>query len=231
MGGTSATLHDPMVWETAFAYFIKAAAALFPLVNPFGVVPLFMSLTEEMKPVERFKLGSQACLVAAALMVSIMLIGEVFMQFLNVSLPSVRIAIGLIICYMGLAMLFARFPSEIPTAEQVLRSGKYAFMPLGFPGLSGAGALSIVIGFSSFMTNMPSFQEKVVGHTVAISAILAVCMISWLILLVASRFTRKSSRQGWEALGRAMGILKVCIGIQFAANGVISFMEMARASS
>jgi MarC family membrane protein len=231
MGGTMTTLHDPVVWDTAFAYFIKAAAALFPLVNPFGVVPLFMNLTEEMKPAERFKLATQACLAAAALMVSIMFIGEIFMQFLNVSLPAVRIAVGLIICYMGLAMLFAKFPSEIPTAEQVLHSGKYAIMPLGFPGLSGAGALSIIIGFSSFMTNMPGFQEKVVGHIVTISAILVVCVLSFLILLVASRFTRKAGRQGWEALGRAMGILKVCIGIQFAANGVISFMEMAKSSS
>src|SRR5262245_16146705 len=106
-------LHDPVVWDTAGRYFVRAAAALFPLVNPFGVVPLFMGLTEEMPVRGRILLATRACLAAAALMIIIMLIGEVFMQFLNVSLPAVRIAVGLIITYMGLAMLFARFPSEI----------------------------------------------------------------------------------------------------------------------
>jgi multiple antibiotic resistance protein len=222
-------MQDPAVsWESFPLYFFRAFMALFPLVNPFGVVTLFLGLTAKESKMVRVRVAARACLIAGILMAVILIAGEVVIEVLGVSAGAVRIAIGLIIAYMGFGMLFARIPSEIPTPEEALGLERFDFIPLGFPGLSGAGALSIMIGFATFIGNRPSLEEKTIGHVVAFSAIAAVLLVSFAILWIATRFSGKLSRQGWEALGRAMGILKVCVGVQFVVNGVKGFLDAAR---
>jgi len=156
----------------------------------------------------------------AGILVVFLLTGHLIMVFFGISIPGIRIAGGMVIGFLGFRMLF-------PNEEHISHEGKQeaiqkrdiSFSPLAMPSLSGPGAIATVITISSSIDGRHGY-DKLFAFTGVILAIMITAMVSWLVLRSAGFMQRLLGVNGVDSLSRIMGFLLVCIGIQFAINGV-----------
>jgi multiple antibiotic resistance protein len=203
-----------------FVWVGVALVALLPVINPVSTAVLLLSISAHLSQEERNRQITRACLYMIALLVGFLLAGHLIMVAFGISIPGIRIAGGMVIGFLGFRMLF---PDEGPiTGEgkhEAQQKRDISFSPLAMPSLSGPGAIAVVITMSSAIDGRHGV-DKVFAYTGVVLAIVITAAISWLILRGATGSRRILGVNGVDSFSRIMGFFLVCIGIQFAINGV-----------
>jgi multiple antibiotic resistance protein len=154
------------------------------------------------------------------ILVTFLLLGHFVMIAFGISVPGIRIAGGLVIGFLGFRMLF-------PDEGQITGEGKQeaqqksdiSFSPLAMPSLSGPGAIAAMITMSSSINGRHGIY-KFFAYAGVLAAIFITAILSWLVLRGAGTLRRFLGVNGVNSLARIMGFLLICIGAQFAINGV-----------
>ncbi|MDI9401306.1 MAG: MarC family NAAT transporter [Verrucomicrobiota bacterium] len=199
--------------------------SIFPMVNPFSTVPLFLALTVRMTLEERKKLGDTACRNATIIMLVGLFLGTLLLHFFNISVPSLRIAGGLVVSFLGFSMLFPTSNPDGINPISASQSGvNYAVIPLAFPSMAGAGSLATIMTISAINASKDTWAERIYSYTVSSLAIIIVGLLCFLVLRTSNRLKKFLGPEGLDAMTRIMGLIMVCIGVQFIATGVGEFM-------
>jgi multiple antibiotic resistance protein len=209
-------------------HYFLGVSSLFAIVNPFSSVPLFLSLTAGMSSGERRNQALRAAFYAAIIMVVTLFLGGAILAFFSISIAALRVAGGLIVAVLGFRMLFpdpAPAPIQVGESDRELRRD-YALIPLALPSLAGAGTIALVMTYSTSLAELPTHLAKAEGYAIALAAIATVACLAALILRASTGIARRLGGNGLEALTRIMGLLMVCIGIQFIGNGVKEFFNL-----
>jgi multiple antibiotic resistance protein len=215
-----------MQWTSTYLGYVAAAlAAILPIVNPLGAVPLVVSAAGHLPEDERRRQIGRACGYTFMLMSGFLIAGSLIMDFFGISLPGMRIAGGMIVAVLGFQMLFPNAPTVSKEVEQEAQhKADIAFTPLAMPGLSGPGTFAVVMSLSSQATAQQGF-DRIAAFLGVLSGIIAVVIISWLVLRAADRFNKVLGPTGTVALTRLTGFLMICIGVQFIINGLGAIMS------
>jgi multiple antibiotic resistance protein len=208
--------------ETAKDIFL-IVSALFPIVNPLGGSPIFLSLTKQCSPPTRRALSWRIALSSFVLLVGSYLVGTHVLAFFGISLPVVQIGGGLMIISGGWTMLNRRDEDEEErlNGHQTMRprdTFDHTFYPLTFPLTVGPGSISVAIALGA---NAPPHHEG--HHLVILAAIVGSLMIAVSIFL-CYRFADYLSRiigvTAMNVIMRLCAFLLICIGVQIMWNGV-----------
>jgi multiple antibiotic resistance protein len=198
------------------AEYFKFLTALIALLNPIGAVPIFINLTEQQTDVQRRRTARIAAITVAAVLVVSAFTGNLLLGFFGISIGAFRVAGGLLILLMALAMLQAK-PSPVRhTAEELQDSAQrenIAVVPLGIPLLAGPGAISTVILYASH-------GRGVLEDVLLTAAILFTAVLVWLCLRLAPYLARFLGRTGINVFTRIMGLIMASIGVEFMATGL-----------
>ncbi len=191
--------------------YLRLLGGLFAIVNPFGVVPVYLGLTRAHAVRERHRVGLVTALsVAAALLVALVL-GETLMRFFGIGIPSFRIAGGILVLLVAFSMLQNRPSPDNP--EDEADGNHIAVVPLAVPLLGGPGAITTVIVYGQ--------RGAGVLHQVAVAAtILIVALMVYAILRIAPVLARLLGRAGMDVLTRIMGLILAAIALEFIAAGL-----------
>ncbi|HXX31996.1 MAG TPA: MarC family protein [Myxococcaceae bacterium] len=197
-------------------FSLVALSAVFFVVDPLGVVPIFLAVTAGDSPEKMRSTARRASLTAFGLLTFFALFGTLLFKVAGISLGAFRVAGGILLLITGLDMLRAR-PSELKTSPEeeaeATRKEDVAIVPLAVPLLAGPGAIATVMVLMS--------RGK--GILVAVPVLLAVsvtCIASYLILRAASLVLRVLGQSGVSILQRVMGLILAAIAVQFVAEGV-----------
>ncbi|MCX6145505.1 MAG: MarC family NAAT transporter [Ignavibacteriales bacterium] len=197
-----------------------ALITLVPIINPVSTAFLLLGISAHLTPKERNRQITWACIYMTGILVTFLLLGHFVMIAFGISIPGIRIAGGLVISFLGFRMLF---PDEgkITREEkkEALQKSNISFSPLAMPSLSGPGAIAAVITMSSSIDGRHG-MDRVFAYTGIILAILITAILSWLVLRGAGFLRRILGVNGIDNLSRIMGFLLICIGAQFAIDGV-----------
>jgi multiple antibiotic resistance protein len=154
------------------------------------------------------------------ILVTFLLAGHLVMLVFGISIPGIRIAGGLVIGILGFRMLF---PDEdqlpVVVTQDAEQKPDISFSPLAMPSLAGPGAIATVITMSSAINGRHG-NDKPWAYAGVVIAIVVAAVVSWLVLRGAGGLRRILGMNGVSSLSRIMGFLLVCIGVQFAINGV-----------
>ncbi len=204
---------------------------LLPLANPLTTVALFIGLSGDMTRTERQR---QSRLTAIYVFVILMVAyygGQAVMGAFGISIPGLRIGGGLIVSSIGFSMLFHKTSlDDTPevdekSAELKRRATKdIAFVPLAMPTTAGPGTIAMVITIASSIGSYTRFEPWVLRVAPVLVAV-AIGVIVWLFLHSADLVMRFFGRSGIEAISRLMGFLLVCMGVQFAINGILEIIR------
>lgn len=197
--------------ETAF--LITAFATLFVVIDPPGLVPLFIALTRGMKPQRRRAMAQRACLIAAFLLLVFGLAGEAILAFVGISMPAFRIAGGILLFLTALDMLFER-RTQRREGQQAEPDHDPSVFPLATPLIAGPGAIAtmiLLVGQAG-----PDWTA-----TLWILGLMLVMMaVTFAFLLASPPLERLLGRTGTIVITRLLGMLLAALSVQFVIDGV-----------
>jgi len=193
-------------------------AALFPIVNPVGNAPIFLSLTRGASARTRATLARRIALNGFVLLVVSMLIGSYILAFFGISLPVVQVAGGLVLTATGWSLL-TRPPGEgsAEPAVETTHGGwlQQSFYPLTLPLTVGPGSLSVAVTLGA---NASGAAVPVLIASLLASAFIALTI--YLSYAWSERLERVLGESAINVFLRLSAFLLLCIGVQIVANGV-----------
>jgi multiple antibiotic resistance protein len=206
-------------------------AALFPIVNPIGSAPIFLSMTSGLTHDERKSLAGHISVNSVLLLLGSLFVGSHVLEFFGITLPAVRVAGGLVLTAFGWKLLQS---DEQQTADQ--RDGQAtnkriaprdSFYPLTMPLTVGPGSMSVAITLgsqrpkSADIAHLGSVIQLIGGAVVGILAIAATIYICY---RFGERMARALGTTGVSVVVRLSAFILLCIGIEILWNGISAFM-------
>jgi multiple antibiotic resistance protein len=196
---------------TAWQLFGEAFIVLFVIMDPPGVVPLFLVLTKRLDAPARSRAARQAVVVAIAVISVFAVFGQTILDYLGVSLAALQGAGGLLLLLIALDLLTGR--AEDPVATQDVN---VALVPLGTPLLAGPGAIVATMVFAQ--------QADTVAENVALAAaIVAVHVCIWAAMRYSLVLHRWLGDSGITLVTRIAGVLLSAIAVQLLAESILAF--------
>jgi multiple antibiotic resistance protein len=194
---------------------LVSLSAVFFVVDPIGVVPIFIAMTHGDGPEKMRATARRASVVAGALLVFFALFGTLLFKVAGVSLSAFRVAGGIVLLITALDMLRAR-QTEIRTspeeAQEATGKEDVAIVPLAIPLLAGPGAIATVMV-------LMSRASGAVPVVAVVLSILITMAVSYFLLRGAALVQRYLGQSGVAIVQRVMGLLLAAIAVQFIAEG------------
>ena len=196
--------------------YIKIFTSLLAIVNPLGVIPIFVSLTRSSTEQERRHIARTTSITVAVILIVAALIGKLLLNFFGVSIASFKVGGGILLLLMSIAMMQAKHTQSKQTpeeAEEAEEKQSIAVVPIAMPLLAGPGAISTVIIYAH-----ASFQPLQIS-VILISSVL-VALLTWGALIVANPLSKVMSKTAINIATRLMGLLLAAIAVEFIAGGL-----------
>lgn len=200
--------------------YIKIFTTLLAIVNPLGVVPIFVSLTGGLAEGERRHIARTTSIAVAVVLIFSALLGKPLLDFFGVSIASFKVGGGILLLLMAIAMMQAKHKQSNQTpeeAEEAEEKESIAVVPIAMPLLAGPGAISTVIIYAD-----QSAQPLHIGLIITIC--LLISLLSWAALNVANPLTRMLSKTGINIATRLMGLLLAAIAVEFISGGLMQLL-------
>lgn len=198
-------------------FAVLSFASLFVIVDPVGVIPVFLAMTPRNTPRERIKMAGLACLVSFVILAMFALTGTILLRIFGITFPAFEIAGGIILLLVGLDMLQARRTQVKQTREEQVEGtdkADIAVTPLAVPMLAGPGAVTVVLLLSSQASTW--FEKGVLVVNLFVVTALTFAILSF----VAAR-TRRLSVIALKVMVRLMGLILTAVAVQFIINGMV----------
>lgn len=196
--------------------FGEVLVTMLVILDPPGNVPIFLSVTQRLSEKERHKAAFLAVGTAFLVIALFAIGGQSILDYLNVSVPALRGAGGLLLLLVAMQLLYGRGEEnsyEIASPEQ---RTSVAMVPLGTPLLAGPGAIVATIVFFRQAEGTSEWLQVLAGMAVALSVTLIALRFSGLL----QRIVRQA---GVVLLARVAGMILAAIAVQMIADSVIEF--------
>ena len=201
-------------------------SALFPIVDPIGGAPVFLSLTRSYDTETRRQLARRITVNSFVLLVASFTVGSHVLSFFGISLPVVQVGGGMIVVASGWALLKQKDDNDrsavgrTVSGKDVLRD---AFYPLTLPLTVGPGSISVAITLGAnephnLGASLLSILAAAVGSAVVAASI-------YLCYAFADRLTLVLGPSGTNVIVKLTSFLLVCIGVQIVWNGASQLLR------
>jgi multiple antibiotic resistance protein len=186
----------------------ESFGALFPVVNPIAVIPVYLVMTANRPASERMRIALKSSLYVLAILLVFLFAGEPLLHHFGISLEALQIAGGIVVGLAGLQMVM----SEVQVSGEE-RPGDISFSPLAMPLLAGPGALGVLMGLEARRTSDVPSPGFVIG-------ILLVGLAVYACLMLGGQLVRFIGDAGIDALRRIFGLLVMAIGVEMVVHGI-----------
>ena len=180
------------------SYSLVAFSAIFFVIDPLGLVPIYIAITSRDPPEKRRRMARRATLVAFFLLSFFAVFGTLLFRAFGITLSAFKIAGGILLLITSLDMLRAQ-PSRTRSSPEETSEGDakddVAIVPLAMPLLAGPGSITITCGVTYALLRVADRIKKIMGHS------------------------------GIAVLERVMGLLLAAIAVQFMADGVVEVWQ------
>lgn len=202
--------------ELDITLYLQVAVTIFAIMDPFGLIPLFLAFTGSQSDEQRTKIIRRSVIATAIILVIAALAGKHVLSFFGIDIYSFQIAGGILLLIIALNMLQAKgsmLKSTPKEQDEAIAKEDISVVPLAMPLLAGPGTISMVIVFSSSM-------ETAGAKLTLIGIIIAVSLTVWPILLLSKWIGQKLGSTGINITVRIMGLILASIAVKFIVEGI-----------
>jgi multiple antibiotic resistance protein len=186
-------------------HILRSTIALLVVLNPIGIVPIYIALTQRMETTKRTQLSKTVIITSTALLFAFAIAGSLIFTVFGITFSSFMVAGGILLFIVAIELLTGggwRFVGSGISEET-------GIVPLAFPLLAGPGAITAVI---------ISFEST--GLVVTLFSISIAIGITYLILKHAERLHRVIGKRGSLIVTRVFAILIAAIAIEYIVDGI-----------
>ena len=205
--------------ETQF--FIFCLTTLFTLINPIGITPLLVVMTERFSKDERINIAKKGSLTAFTTLILFAILGSFIFNFFGITIEAFQIMGGILFFRNGLRMLDAKVGRSRTTPaeqEESQESDDIAISPIGIPLIAGPGAITATMLLSSQTPQLYSYATIGLSISVVLSFV-------YLILRNGDVLIRVLGTSIMRIIQRLMGLILLVIAVQFVINGTVSVLK------
>ncbi|MFO7962531.1 MAG: MarC family protein [Desulfobacterales bacterium] len=192
---------------------VSAAILLFLVMDPFGNIPVFMSILKLVPPERRQRIIFRELLIALFVLVVFLFAGPYFLNIMHISEPSLRIAGGIVLFLIAIKMVFGEMESMFKGSPQ----GEPLIVPLAVPAIAGPSAMGTIL---LLMGREPSRLPEWM-----LSLFLA-WLASAVILLLSSKLYRILGEKVLNAVESLMGLILTAISVELLLQGIRTVFEI-----
>jgi multiple antibiotic resistance protein len=200
-----------------FDFVVAALLTLFVVVDPIGLAPTFLAVTDGLPRAARRSVAVRASIIAGAILIGSALIGDWLLDTLKISLAAFRIAGGLLLFSIASEMVLGvRMRREGAAAEQAVEEHvrDIAAFPLAIPLLAGPGAITATV----LLAGRANGNVVLIGVLIAVAALVALsCLV---IFIFAERISGLLGKTGNIVLSRLLGVLLAALAVQYVVDGI-----------
>ncbi len=198
------------------SFILLSFSSLFALLNPIGIAPIILSITENYSLKDYKKLIRRSTVFACIILLVFAITGKIIFSFYGITLHAFKIAGGILFLRIGLNMLEAkvsRTKSTPKESEEAESNSDIALSPIGIPLIAGPGAITSVMILSAQTT---SLNQKIIFYV----SIVVTLFITFIILTLAKKLTKILGTVGLRIIERIMGMILMVVAIQFIIDGM-----------
>ena len=185
---------------------------LFVIMDPVGTVPIFLSLTSGRSAASARRAAWQAVTVSFGVISAFGFFGQQILAYLNISLPALQGAGGLLLLLVALELLTGKEEEMTASSDTTV-----ALVPLGTPLLAGPGAIVATMVFSRQVDDFPEFSAVALG-------VVLVHVSLWLAMRFSLPILRLLRESGVLLITRIAGLLLSAIAVQMVADSIRAFV-------
>ena len=204
-------------------------AALFPIVNPVGMAPIFAGMTFPYSRDIRRTMAMRIAVNGMVLLVASIFIGSYILEFFGISIAAVQFGGGLVVTVSGWHILNRRNDEAERTTDAPQPSSEIlskAFYPLTLPLTVGPGSIAVAITLGS-NSHAETHLQLILTSLAAVIGSVLIGLSIYLSYAYADKLERFLGNTGTSILIRLSAFIVVCIGIQIMFNGLESFYKEA----
>ncbi|HET8728759.1 MAG TPA: MarC family protein [Alphaproteobacteria bacterium] len=198
--------------------FISAFVIFLVVVDPPGLVPIFIALTQGFDPRRKRQIAVRGTAISFVVIVFFAYLGEAVLSALSIGMPAFRIAGGALLFWIAFEMLFERRADRKEQAAGAARSEEeahdLAVFPLAVPLIAGPGALT------STLLLMDRYGSGPAGQIIVLAAAAAVVLGVAVLLVAADPVRRLLGRTVINTVSRVLGIVLAALATQTVISGI-----------
>lgn len=192
-------------------------ATLIVILDPMGLMPVFLGLTSKLSRTAQRKAAFQASLVSFGVILAFAFLGQQILRALHISMESLKLSGGVLLFLVAMELLTSSDMEQPDTGDDAVN---VALVPLGIPLLAGPGAIVAV------MVSMA--QAHTAGSIVGVvGAVVATHVVIWLSMRFALELSRFLGTGGIMLLTKISGVLLAAIATELVMGGVFDFIKNA----
>ena len=202
------------------SFLIKDFLALFAVIDPIGLAPLFISIAGHHSLEEQNRIAGRSVLVAASIILGFILVGNLLLRYLNISIEAFQVAGGVLLFKLALDMVFNEpvQPTESEEKEAEKQEDVSVF-PLAIPLIAGPGTLASII----ILENEASAYSF--GIVMILAGALVVLLMAYVLMCLSGRLAHFLGQTGINVVTRLLGVLLSAMAVQYIANGAVVLLK------
>jgi multiple antibiotic resistance protein len=207
-----------------WAVYTKFFLALLVIVNPIGAVPLFVSMTDQNTVDERRHIARVASSAVAIVLILAAIAGQPLLAFFGISIASFKVGGAILILLLAISMMHASPTGEKQTPEEAREAvdkESIAVVPLAIPLLSGPGAISTTIIYSTGRSSLSHIL-------LIIGCCLLVSFVTWIALRAATQVSQWLGKTGVNIAIRLMGLMLAAVAVEIFTSGILVLLPGLR---
>jgi len=190
---------------------ITAFVAMFVIVDPIGLAPLFVAVTQNNTKAERRGIAIRACLVGFTILAIFGFAGEAVLSVIGIGMPAFRISGGLLLFLTAIEMLFEKRTQR--RENQAEPAPDPSVFPLAMPLIAGPGAMTTMI----LLTGQ---QSDLAGQAMVFGVMAAVVLLVFILFMLSGLIERLLGHTGIILVSRLLGMFLAALSVQFVIDGI-----------
>jgi multiple antibiotic resistance protein len=196
--------------------FIESFLPLFVAINPMGIIPIYLSVTENLTTPQRRRLTLQAMLTAGGLSVVILFAGQLIFSLLGITVNDLRVGGGLILLVLSISnLIFGDFRRRDPTQgdEGAEDASSVGIVPLGIPLIVGPAAITSIL-----------VSREAYGYIPTLVSLTVNLGLVFLTLIASPYIGRATGNAGSRAIGKVSSLFLAAISVAMIRAGVMGMI-------
>ena len=196
---------------------VKSALALFAIVDPVGVIPIFLLVTHGYTLAQSHAAARIAALTVLGVLTLFTFVGEPLLMLFGIRLAAFSVAGGLLLLLLALSMVQAHVSPQRQTRDEAVEAEErdaVGVVPLGIPLLAGPGAITNVIVAAS------AAKGEMLHQVALLIPVALVALSVWLAFRAAPLISRRLGKTGIHVVTRLMGLIIAAISVEMITSGL-----------
>lgn len=191
--------------------FVEVFFPLFVVIDPFGTMALFFTMTSDYSESEKRTAAKDAFVYGTIILVFFTLAGYYVLFLMGIGINAIEIAGGIILLIMGIEMV--REGDRPKSTGKSYKNPDLGIVPFATPLLAGPGAISLVIILS---------RKSLVSMGMTISSVVIIFVLVLVLFSLATPISRMLGDKSLKAITRIFGLFVAAFAIQFILTAVTS---------